>query len=656
MCSRLTGPPARPAALRILALISLRAGLAEQALAQADEAVAAARAVRRRVGGRPRADGQGHDPGPAAAQLAERAAVLRGRARPAHRQQRLGRGARRCTASAAWPERAATTPPRCGHFRSALELFRQIDARTEIARCLAGIGWVSLAQRGPADCHGQPGREPRAQHGHRAAARRCPRARGGRRARGRARCRPDRGPARGCRDGAPRGRRPGPLGCGPGPARPACSRSAHQRLGPAPRRASSPRGRRLSMHEAVRYALAPARTPARHQPASPRRCTAATAAGARANGGSGPAALVPASVLTAREQRDRQADRARAVQPRHRRGTRHQPGNGRPARRQHPRQARRSIPARRSRPGPCGSEWRAAARRRPAVLHSRLVGRANSCDCADMQAHGCPSTAARCAPRWRRGRLAAGPCTQSSRATCIAEWAIQPMCDGRGLPNVITGTLGHRRRHGHRRGMAGRPVHPARSGARRARPERRACRTRAVGQPDIHIRLHIPDDAASLAVRRTFGRVGSADWQQGGGRGHVASSSRPGEMTVTQRPVETTARYGCRPALVTRHGRRSRTRSPSLASTMQARRGGPGLARAAAAGRRRRVRPGRGLLRAGLPRDQRGGRYPVPGQRRAVSRRDRRAAGRLRRTDAADRPAAGGRRRSPLLTGPGSGR
>jgi predicted ATPase/DNA-binding CsgD family transcriptional regulator len=31
------------------------------------------------------------------------------------------------------------------HFRSALALFREIDARTEIARCPAGIGWVTLA-------------------------------------------------------------------------------------------------------------------------------------------------------------------------------------------------------------------------------------------------------------------------------------------------------------------------------------------------------------------------------------------------------------------------------------------------------------------------------------------------------------------------------
>ena len=33
-----------------------------------------------------------------------------------------------------------------GHFRSALVLYREIDARPEIARCLAGIGWVALSQ------------------------------------------------------------------------------------------------------------------------------------------------------------------------------------------------------------------------------------------------------------------------------------------------------------------------------------------------------------------------------------------------------------------------------------------------------------------------------------------------------------------------------
>ena len=57
-----------------------------------------------------------------------------------------GASPRPCTGSARWPASAATTPPRCAHFRDALRLFREIDARTEIARCLAGIGWVALAQ------------------------------------------------------------------------------------------------------------------------------------------------------------------------------------------------------------------------------------------------------------------------------------------------------------------------------------------------------------------------------------------------------------------------------------------------------------------------------------------------------------------------------
>jgi DNA-binding NarL/FixJ family response regulator len=32
------------------------------------------------------------------------------------------------------------------HFRAALGLYREIDARPEIARCLAGIGWIALAE------------------------------------------------------------------------------------------------------------------------------------------------------------------------------------------------------------------------------------------------------------------------------------------------------------------------------------------------------------------------------------------------------------------------------------------------------------------------------------------------------------------------------
>src|SRR5262249_36981371 len=32
------------------------------------------------------------------------------------------------------------------HFKDALELYKEIDARPEMARCLAGIGWVAMAE------------------------------------------------------------------------------------------------------------------------------------------------------------------------------------------------------------------------------------------------------------------------------------------------------------------------------------------------------------------------------------------------------------------------------------------------------------------------------------------------------------------------------
>jgi tetratricopeptide (TPR) repeat protein len=37
-------------------------------------------------------------------------------------------------------------PAALSHFRQALAIYRQIDAKAEIARCLAGIGWVALTQ------------------------------------------------------------------------------------------------------------------------------------------------------------------------------------------------------------------------------------------------------------------------------------------------------------------------------------------------------------------------------------------------------------------------------------------------------------------------------------------------------------------------------
>ena len=129
--------------LRILALISLRAGRADEALALADAAISAAiehddvweeglaRAANASILARA---GQ-----LASAQSAFEAAldVLTGNNGWGVAHARYGLGslarARRDDASA------------LGHFRGALELFSQIGARTEMARCLAGIGWVALA-------------------------------------------------------------------------------------------------------------------------------------------------------------------------------------------------------------------------------------------------------------------------------------------------------------------------------------------------------------------------------------------------------------------------------------------------------------------------------------------------------------------------------
>ncbi len=131
-------------ALRILALISLRAGLPAAALERADEAVAAART-------------HGDEWEEGLAQVA-RAVILA-------RSGDLA-GAQACYESAldvladnngwgfanalyGFGTLARTRNDNASalrHFRSALDLFRAIDARTEIARCQAGIGWIALAE------------------------------------------------------------------------------------------------------------------------------------------------------------------------------------------------------------------------------------------------------------------------------------------------------------------------------------------------------------------------------------------------------------------------------------------------------------------------------------------------------------------------------
>ncbi len=130
---------------RMLALVSLRAGRTDEALASAGAAVAAATAA-----GDDWEEGLGH---------AARAAVLarQGRLDDAQRgyeialdvlrdnngwgvaQVLYGLGA----LARARREHAAALR----HFDAALMRYRAIDARPDIARCLAGIGWVALSQR-----------------------------------------------------------------------------------------------------------------------------------------------------------------------------------------------------------------------------------------------------------------------------------------------------------------------------------------------------------------------------------------------------------------------------------------------------------------------------------------------------------------------------
>jgi predicted ATPase/DNA-binding CsgD family transcriptional regulator len=130
-------------ALRILALISLREGDGPAALGHADAAVAEARAC-----------GDEWEEGLA---LAAKAAILARSGQLASAQTAYEVALELLTDNNGWGVAHALygfgslararrdNAAALQHFGNALELFRQIDARTEIARCLAGIGWVALA-------------------------------------------------------------------------------------------------------------------------------------------------------------------------------------------------------------------------------------------------------------------------------------------------------------------------------------------------------------------------------------------------------------------------------------------------------------------------------------------------------------------------------
>jgi predicted ATPase/DNA-binding CsgD family transcriptional regulator/tetratricopeptide (TPR) repeat protein len=142
--SRQVGEAALAAPLRVLAQVSLREGRAEDALADADAAIAAAQAA-----------GDAWEQGLG---LAVRAAISarQGMLNQAERSYEMalellrdnnGWGLAQTLYGLGSVARARLDHAAAlNHFRRALAIYREIDAKAEIARCLAGIGWVALAQ------------------------------------------------------------------------------------------------------------------------------------------------------------------------------------------------------------------------------------------------------------------------------------------------------------------------------------------------------------------------------------------------------------------------------------------------------------------------------------------------------------------------------
>ncbi len=141
---RASGSPGTAGALRGLAVVGLRSGRHEDALARIDSAIEAARA-----------DGDDWEEGLA---LAFRAAIIarQGRLSEAQRtyedalevlRDNNGWGVAQTLYGFGGLARArGDHTAALGHFADAMALYREIDARPEIARCLAGIGWVALSQ------------------------------------------------------------------------------------------------------------------------------------------------------------------------------------------------------------------------------------------------------------------------------------------------------------------------------------------------------------------------------------------------------------------------------------------------------------------------------------------------------------------------------
>jgi len=275
-------------AQRILALISLRAGRGEESLALANAAVASAREYSDEweeglaLSAQATILARGGELAGAQASYEAALALLTGNNGwgVAHILYGLGSLAR------ARRDNAAALR----HFSTALEMFEEIGARTEMARCLAGIGWVCLASL---DLPTATASLTRSLELSMATGQRLGIARGleafaalavvqqqdvaaVRLEGASADVREAVGPVR---SASAQGRLDSLLA------------SAHQRLGPARTATLLAEGRRLSMHEAVRYALTSAGTASQPPDAS-----------AGSGQGASAAPALTQSVLTAREQ------------------------------------------------------------------------------------------------------------------------------------------------------------------------------------------------------------------------------------------------------------------------------------------------------------------------------------------------------------------
>jgi predicted ATPase/DNA-binding CsgD family transcriptional regulator len=141
---RASGVPGAAAALRVLAVVSLRAARHEDALASIDDGAKAARddgdEWEEGLALTVKATILGHQNRLDEAQRAftEALDVLRDNNGWGVAQAQYGFG----SLARARGDHAAAL----GHFGDALVLYREIDARPEIARCLVGIGWVALSQ------------------------------------------------------------------------------------------------------------------------------------------------------------------------------------------------------------------------------------------------------------------------------------------------------------------------------------------------------------------------------------------------------------------------------------------------------------------------------------------------------------------------------